>query len=54
MATSGRFVRLPLMNIAASVRRLHDRGRSGWFMLVTFNSLLAAFAPDRMGVAAAP
>jgi uncharacterized membrane protein YhaH (DUF805 family) len=42
---------LPIMlpTIAAAVRRMHDSGRSGWFLLVPIYNLVLACTPSTPG-----
>lgn len=39
-------VGLVLPYIAVAVRRMHDTGKSGWFMLVPFYNLILALTPS--------
>jgi len=38
-----------LPQLAVSVRRMHDTGRSGWFILVPFYNLVLACTPSNPG-----
>ena len=40
---------LIIPNIAASVRRMHDTGRSGWFVLIPINNLILLATPGTVG-----
>lgn len=42
---------LPILlpTISAAVRRMHDSGRSGWFILVPFYNLVLACTPSNPG-----
>jgi uncharacterized membrane protein YhaH (DUF805 family) len=35
--------------IAAGVRRLHDVGKSGWYLLIPIYNLILALTPGQMG-----
>lgn len=40
------FLGLILPYISCAVRRMHDAGKSGWFMIVPFYNLILALSPS--------
>lgn len=40
---------LIIPNIAAGVRRMHDVGKSGWFLLIPIYNLILAITPGEVG-----
>lgn len=40
------FIALILPYISCAVRRMHDAGKSGWFMIIPFYNLILALSPS--------
>jgi uncharacterized membrane protein YhaH (DUF805 family) len=40
------FLGLILPYISCAVRRMHDAGKSGWFMIIPFYNLILALSPS--------
>jgi uncharacterized membrane protein YhaH (DUF805 family) len=40
------FLALILPYISCAVRRMHDAGKSGWFMIIPFYNLILALSPS--------